>query len=63
MFWNNNRDVYSKALYYIELYADPIRMAMNDLEKGEIKDAAILSLISQIMVDESSHKFDKEVSF
>lgn len=63
MFWNSNREVYAKALYYIELYADPIRMAMNDLEKGEIKDAAILSLISQIMVDEASHKNDNEVSF
>ena len=63
MFWNSNREVYAKALYYIELYADPIRMAMNDLEKGEIKDPGILSLISQIMVDEASHKNDREVSF
>jgi hypothetical protein len=63
MFWNNNREVYSKALYYIELYADPIRMAMNDLERGEIKDVTILSVISQIMVDESSHNLDREVSY
>jgi hypothetical protein len=63
MIWNNSKDTYKKALEYIELYANPIQIAMGDLEKGYIKDVNIVSLISQIMVDESSHKFDKEVSF
>ena len=51
---------YKLALHYIELYANPIRMAMADLESGEIKDNSVLSLISQLMVDEASHKLDRE---
>ena len=51
---------YKLALHYIELYANPIRMAMKDLEAGEIKDNSVLSLISQLMVDEASHKLDRE---
>jgi len=38
-------------------------MAMMDLESGEIKDVNVVSLISQLMVDEASHKLDHEVSF
>lgn len=62
-FWNTGKDTYSKALEYIELYANPIQIAMGDLEKGEIKDINIISIISQIMVDESSHNLDREVSY
>ena len=53
-------NTYKLALHYIELYANPIRMAMKDLETGEIKDNSVLSLISQLMVDEASHKLDRE---
>jgi hypothetical protein len=63
MFFNTKKDTYQLALYYIELYANPVRMAMIDLESGKIKNPDVLSLISQIMVDEASHKLDDEVSF
>ena len=63
MIWNNGKDTYKKALEYIELYANPVQIAMGDLERGDIKDVNIVSLISQIMVDESTHRFDNEVSF
>lgn len=56
-------DTLKLALHYIEMYANPIRMAIADLEKGEIKDVNVLFLISQIMSDEASHKLDSEVSY
>jgi hypothetical protein len=56
-------DTFKTALHYIEMYANPIRMAMADLESGEMKDVNVVSLISQLMVDEASHKLDSEVSY
>lgn len=61
--FNTKTDTFKTALHYIEMYANPIRMAMMDLESGEIKDVNVVSLISQLMVDEASHKLDHEVSF
>jgi hypothetical protein len=63
MFFKQNNDTFKAALHYIEMYSNPIRMAMADLESGEIKDVNIISLISQLMVDEASHKKDHEVNF
>jgi hypothetical protein len=61
MFFRQNNDTFKAALHYIEMYSNPIRMAMADLESGQIKDVNIISLISQLMIDESSHKSDREV--
>lgn len=63
MLFKQNNDTFKAALHYIEMYANPVRMAMADLESGEIKDVNIVSLISQLMIDEASHKNDHEVNF
>lgn len=63
MLFKQNNDTFKAALHYIELYSNPIRMAMADLESGEIKDVNIVSLISQLMIDESSHNRDREVLY
>jgi hypothetical protein len=60
---NTKNDTLKTALHYIEMYANPIRMAIADLEKGEIKDVNVLFLISQIMSDEASHHIEREVSY
>ncbi len=60
---NTKNDTLKTALHYIEMYANPIRMAIADLEKGEIKDINVPSLISQLMMDESTHHIEREVSY
>ena len=44
------------ALYYIELYRNPIHMAMKDLDSGELKDPSIIRLIGDLMDSENAHK-------
>lgn len=52
----NNKEMTKLALYYIELYRNPIQMAMNDLDSGELKDPSIIRLIGDLMDSENSHR-------
>lgn len=63
MLLKEKNSTFKAALHYIEMYSNPVRMAMADLESGEIKDVNIVSLISQLMVDEASHNNDREVLY
>lgn len=52
----NNKEMTKIALYYIEMYRNPVQMAMTDLESGKLKDPSIISLIGDLMDSEASHK-------
>lgn len=52
----NNKEMTKLALYYIELYRNPIQMAMKDLDSGELKDPSIIRLIGDLMDSENSHR-------
>ncbi len=52
----NNKEMTKLALYYIELYRNPIQMAMKDLDSGELKDPSIIRLIGDLMDSEASNK-------
>ncbi len=52
----NNKEMTKLALYYIELYRNPIHMAMKDLDSGELKDPSIIRLIGDLMDSENAHK-------
>lgn len=55
------KELVKEASSYIELYINPVKMAMNDLETGKLKDPSIISIIGELMDSESSHK--KEVNY
>lgn len=52
----NNKEMTKVALHYIEMYANPVKMAMADLESGRIQDPSIINLISDLVVSENSHR-------
>jgi len=49
------------ASQYIEMYLHPIVIAMDDLEKGIIKDRRVITVITDLLADESRPK--KEYDF
>lgn len=52
----NNKEMTKVALYYIEMYMNPIQMAMTDLDNGNLKDPSIIRLIGDLMDSEASNK-------
>ncbi len=55
------KSVIKLASQYIEMYNYPIVIAMDDLEKGIIKDPRIIRVISDLLLDEARPK--KEYNF
>lgn len=50
------KELVKEASSYIEMYANPVKMAMADLESGKLKDPSIINLISDLVVSENSHR-------
>ena len=55
------KSVIKLASHYIEMYLHPIVIAMDDLEKGIIKDRRVITVITDLLADEKRPK--KEYDF
>ena len=55
------KSVIKLSSQYIEMYLHPIVIAMDDLEKGIIKDRRVITVITDLLADEQRPK--KEYDF